>query len=103
MLARRGPRNRDALATIPGRSGLVVLSTAHFGASSLEPDVVPCGAACVTGFMPAEGGYGAATQIIEKLAVVRPPVQVVLDRLTDVPVDIAPRFVTAEQLLSGTQ
>jgi hypothetical protein len=38
--------------------------------------------------------------MIEKLAVVRPPVQVVLDRLKDVPVDIEPRFVTAEQLLS---
>ena len=30
--------------------------------------------------------------------VVRPEVQRVLDRLKDVPVDIAPRFVTAEEL-----
>ena len=37
-------------------------------------------------------------QMIEKLGVVRPPVQAVLDRLKDVPVDIEPRFVTAEQL-----
>ena len=33
-----------------------------------------------------------------KLAVVRPPVQAILDRLKDVPVDIEPRFVTADKL-----
>ena len=45
--------------------------------------------------MQAVGDYAAAKQMIEKLAVVRPPVQRVLDRLADVPVDIEPRFVTA--------
>jgi len=50
--------------------------------------------------LQAVGGYAGATQMIEKLAVVRPPVQAVLDRLTDVPVDIEPRFVTAQQLLA---
>jgi hypothetical protein len=49
--------------------------------------------------LQAVGGYDAAKQMIEKLAVIRPEVQTVLDRLTDVPVDIEPRFVTAEQLL----
>jgi len=34
----------------------------------------------------------------EKLGVIRPPVQVVLDKLKDVPVDIEPRYVTAQQL-----
>lgn len=48
--------------------------------------------------MQAVGGYDGARQMIQKLAVVRPPVQTVLDRLQDVPVDIAPRFVTAAQL-----
>jgi hypothetical protein len=48
--------------------------------------------------MQAAGGYDAARQMIATLAVVRPPVQAVLDRLRDVPVDIEPRFVTAEQL-----
>jgi len=38
--------------------------------------------------------------MLEKMAVVRPPTQAVLDRLKGVPVDIEPRFVTAEQLLS---
>jgi hypothetical protein len=52
--------------------------------------------------MQAVGGYDNARQMIEKLVVVRPPVQAVLDRLTDVPVDIEPRFGTAEQLLGET-
>ncbi len=51
--------------------------------------------------MQAVGGYADAKQMIEKLAVVRPPVQVILDRLKDVPVDIEPRFVTADQLLAS--
>jgi hypothetical protein len=36
--------------------------------------------------------------MIQTLAVVRPEVQAVLERLADVPVDIEPRFVTAEEL-----
>jgi hypothetical protein len=50
--------------------------------------------------MQATGDYAAARQMMEKLAIVRPQVQAVLDRLTDVPVDIAPRFTTAEGLLA---
>jgi len=50
--------------------------------------------------MQAVGGYDDARQMIETRAVIRPPVQAVLDRLTDVPVDIEPRFTTAEQLLA---
>jgi hypothetical protein len=48
--------------------------------------------------LQAVGGYTDATQMIERLAVVRPQVEAVLDRLKGVPVDIEPRFVTAEQL-----
>src|SRR5687767_5142392 len=48
--------------------------------------------------MQAMGDYAAAKAMLEKMGVVRPPVQAVLDKLTNVPVDIAPRFVTAEQL-----
>jgi len=50
--------------------------------------------------MQAVGDYAAAKQMMEKLAVVRPQTQVVLDKLKGVPVDIEPRFVTADQLLS---
>ena len=50
--------------------------------------------------LQAGGDYAAAQQLIKTLGVVRPEVQKVLDRLKDVPVDIEPRFVTAEKLLS---
>jgi hypothetical protein len=48
--------------------------------------------------MEAVGGYVDARQMIAKMAVVRPSVQRVLDRLASVPVDIEPRFVTAAAL-----
>jgi hypothetical protein len=50
--------------------------------------------------MQAVGDYAAAKQMMEKFAVIRPQTQAVLDKLKGVPVDIEPRFVTAEQLLS---
>jgi hypothetical protein len=46
----------------------------------------------------AEGSYEKARAILERLAVIRPETQRVLDRLQDIPVDIEPRFVTAEEL-----
>ena len=46
----------------------------------------------------AHGDYDAAVEVLETLGVVRPEVQRVLDRLGDVPVDIRPRYVTAEAL-----
>jgi len=48
--------------------------------------------------LQAEGNYEAAKTMRDTMGVVRPQVQAVLDKLTDVPVDIAPRFVTAAQL-----
>jgi tetratricopeptide (TPR) repeat protein len=48
--------------------------------------------------LQAAGDYAKAKALIERQGVVRPEVQRVLDRLTDVPVDIAPRFKTAEDL-----
>ena len=53
--------------------------------------------------MQATGDYQAARQLTETLGVVRAPVQTVLDRLKDVPVDIEPRFTTATQLLAATR
>jgi len=46
----------------------------------------------------ATGDYAAADALLKKMVNVRPEVQRVLDRLNDVPVDIAPRLVTAEEL-----
>jgi Peptidase family M49 len=48
--------------------------------------------------MQARGDYAAAKQMMSTLGVVRPPVQAVLDKLKGVPVDIEPRFVTADAL-----
>ncbi len=48
--------------------------------------------------LQAEGSYPKAKALIERLGNVRPSVQKVLDRLTSVPVDIEPRFTTAERL-----
>jgi peptidase M49-like protein len=48
--------------------------------------------------LQARGDRAAALALLERLAVLRPPVQRVLERLQGVPVDIAPRFVTAEAL-----
>ena len=46
-----------------------------------------------------EGSYAKAKQMIETLGVLRPEAKAVLDRLSSVPVDIEPRFVTAIDLL----
>jgi hypothetical protein len=44
------------------------------------------------------GDRAAARELLDRLGVVRPEVQRVLDRLGAIPVDIAPRFVAAEGL-----
>jgi hypothetical protein len=51
--------------------------------------------------LQARGDYAAARAMFAS-AVVRPEVQRVLDRLTSVPVDIAPRFTTAAELEEST-
>jgi len=49
--------------------------------------------------MQATGDRDAAVELLGTLGVVRPEVQRVLDRLTDVPVDIEPLFATAKEVL----
>lgn len=49
--------------------------------------------------LEAHGDYEAARDLYTRLGVVRPEVQAALDRLTGVPVDIRPRFVTALELM----
>jgi hypothetical protein len=44
--------------------------------------------------LEAEGSYAKARGMIERLGTIRPEVQRLLNRLTRVPVDIAPRFTT---------
>jgi hypothetical protein len=48
--------------------------------------------------LEAAGDYAQAKELLATQAVVRPQTQRVLDRLRDVPVDVRPRFVTAEEL-----
>jgi hypothetical protein len=48
--------------------------------------------------LQAEGSYEKAKGLIDRLGVVRPAVKAVLDRLSGVPVDIEPKFVTAQSL-----
>jgi hypothetical protein len=49
--------------------------------------------------LQASGDRARATSLLESRAVIRPEVKRVLDRLAKVPIDIEPRFVTAEKLL----
>ena len=49
--------------------------------------------------LEAEGNYQKAKEMMQTLGVIRPSIQAILDKLTAVPVDIAPRFVTANELL----
>ncbi len=49
--------------------------------------------------LQAEGSHEKAKGMIDRLGVIRPETKTILDRLADVPVDIAPRFTTAEELL----
>ena len=46
----------------------------------------------------AKGDYAGGKRLLERLVVLRPEVQAVMGRLDRVPVDIRPRFVTADEL-----
>lgn len=48
--------------------------------------------------LQAHGDYAGVKSLLERMVVIRPPVQRVIDKLKGVPVDIAPKFVTAEEL-----
>jgi len=80
------------------------------GAFTVRPDgtfaVVPAkikeGVASLTRefmIIQAEGNYEKAKEMQTRLGVIRPEVQHVLDKMKNIPIDIKPRFVTAEQLL----
>jgi hypothetical protein len=49
--------------------------------------------------LQARGDYQKGQEMLKRLGVVRPEVKAALDRLKDTPVDIAPQFVTATQLI----
>jgi hypothetical protein len=69
------------------------------GIFSVEPAKVKAAVTALTRelmTLQAEGSHAKAKAILERLAVLRPETQRVLDRLKDVPVDVEPRFVAVE-------
>ena len=53
--------------------------------------------------LEAEGDYAEAKKMLDELGVVRPPLKRALDSLQDIPTDIEPIFVTAEELAPSTK
>ena len=49
--------------------------------------------------LQAEGSYAKAKELTTRLGVIRPEVQRALDKLGNIPIDIEPKFTTAEQLV----
>jgi hypothetical protein len=71
------------------------------GTFTVDAAKIRDGVAALTGellTLEAEGNYIKAQEMAKRLAVVRPEVQKVLDRLQGIPVDIEPRFSAAESL-----
>ena len=72
------------------------------GTFTVDPTKVRSGVEALTRrimTLQAAGDYAGAKQMLDKMAIVRPEVKRALDRLTGVPVDIAPRFVSATALV----
>jgi hypothetical protein len=53
--------------------------------------------------LEATGDYEAAKKMLDTLAVIRPEVRRVLDKLRGIPVDIEPKFVTADEITASTE
>jgi len=71
------------------------------GTFSVEPAKIRQGVEALTReimTIQATGDYAAAKALLARMAVVRPEVKRALDRLEGLPVDIEPRFTTAEAL-----
>lgn len=51
--------------------------------------------------LQARGDYEGTRALLQKMVKIRPEIQQALDRLKAVPVDITPRFVTAEEITRG--
>jgi len=84
--------DRGAFTVKPDGTFAVDASKIKEGVSGLTHDIMT---------IQAFGDYGKAKELGERLGVVRPDVQRALDKLQSVPVDIEPRFTTADQLLAG--
>ena len=73
------------------------------GTFAVNPEKIKDGVAGLTReimTIEAEGSYAKAQALGERLGVVRPPVKSALDKMAAVPVDIEPRFTTADRLVA---
>ena len=72
--------------------GTFAVNTAKIrdGVSALTRDIMT---------LQAEGSYAKAKSMIDTLGVIRPQTKALLDKLSAIPVDIEPRFITALDLL----
>ena len=76
------------------------------GTFAVNPDKIKEGVTALTReimTIQGEGSYAKSKELIERLGVLRPPVQAALDRLTSVPVDIEPKFTTADRLVEESR
>jgi hypothetical protein len=76
------------------------------GTFAVNPDRVKEGVAGLTReimTIQAEGDYAKAKALGDRLGIVRPEVQKALAQLETIPVDIEPRFITADQLGTRTR
>jgi hypothetical protein len=74
------------------------------GTFSVDPAKIKDAVRALTGEImnvQAAGDGAKAAELLRVRGAIRPEVKAVLDRLTKVPVDIEPRFVTADQLLAA--
>jgi hypothetical protein len=72
------------------------------GTFSVNPEKVKAGVEGLTReimTIQAEGNYAKAKELLAKYGIVRPEVQKALDKMSNIPVDIEPKFTTAEQLV----
>ena len=76
--------------------------TAADGTFAVVPEKIGAGVEGLTReimTIQAEGSYAKAKALTTKLGIIRPEVQKALDKLKDLPVDIEPKFTTADQLV----
>jgi len=72
------------------------------GTFSVDPNKVRAGVEGLTHeimTIQANGDYAGAKKMRDQLGVIRPEVQKAIDKMNKIPVDIEPRFVTAESLV----
>jgi hypothetical protein len=87
------------LNTLLDNRGVVINPDGTF---KVNPERIKEGIAALTRdimTIQAEGDYAVAKALGERMGVVRPPVQKLLDKLQSIPVDIEPQFKTADQLV----